>query len=124
MAVALIPLICGSVVGLGVMLWLERPITLVMLSAFPLIFGIGIDDGVHLVHGWKEGGDLAPTVSRVGAGILFTSISTSLSFGVLLGLDHNGFEGLALLVILGVGSCFLASVTLLPVLAQRLLEPS
>ena len=123
-AVALIPLICGSVVGLGVMLWLERPITLVMLSAFPLIFGIGIDDGVHLVHGWKEGGDLAPTVSRVGAGILFTSISTSLSFGVLLGLDHNGFEGLALLVILGVGSCFLASVTLLPVLAQRLLEPS
>ncbi len=122
-AVALVPLLCGSIIGLGALLWLGRPITLVMLSAFPLIFGIGIDDGVHLLHGWREGGDISRSVSQIGAGILFTSLSTALSFGVLLGLDHNGFEGLALLVIIGVGTCFVASMTLLPVLASRFLEP-
>ena len=120
--VALVPLLCGSIIGLGALLWLGRPITLVMLSAFPLIFGIGIDDGVHLLHGWREGGDISRSASQIGAGIMFTSLSTALSFGVLLGLDHNGFEGLALLVIIGVATCFLASMTLLPVLANRFLE--
>ena len=114
---ALVPVICGSFIGLSVVLTLGQPMTLVMLSAFPLIFGIGIDDGVHILHRYLEGSrNLPGAIAHVGQAILFTTLSTAISFAVLLGLNHNGFRGLAILVISGVFACFISSVTVIPVL--------
>jgi len=119
--IALIPLTCASIISMGVVLAWGRPITLVMMSAFPLIFGIGIDDSVHILHRWSEGAtDMASSIGSIGKALFFTSITTGLSFSILLGLNHNGFNGLAILVILGVTTCFLSSVTLLPALASLL----
>ena len=55
-------------------------------------------------------------IAQVGQAILFTTVSTAASFAVLLGLNHNGFRGLAILVIVGVFTCFLSSVTVIPAL--------
>jgi predicted RND superfamily exporter protein len=69
------------------------------------------DDGVHVLHRWREGdGALPEVIGQVGHAILFTTLSTALSFSVLLALNHNGFFGLAVLAMLGVGGCFLASI--------------
>ena len=114
---ALVPVVCGSFAGLGVVMAIGQPMTLVMLSAFPLLFGIGIDDGVHILHRYREGGrDMPAAIAQVGQAILFTTLSTAASFAVLLGLNHNGFRGLAILVIVGVFACFLSSITVIPAL--------
>lgn len=114
---AMLPLISGTALALGVVILLDLPFTLVMLTAFPLIFGIGVDDGVHVLHRWREAdGDLPQVIGQVGHAILFTTLSTALSFSVLLALNHNGFFGLAVLAMLGVGGCFLTSIALLPIL--------
>lgn len=119
--VALVPLVLGSTVALGIILALGMPISILMMSAFPLVFGIGIDDGVHILHRWEEGEqDVAKAIASTGKAILFTSVTTSLGFSILFLLNHRGLAGMAALVLLGVATCFVTSVTVLPVLAQRL----
>ncbi len=117
--VALVPVVLGSFVAIGLIIALSIPISILMLASFPIVFGIGIDDGVHILHRWEEGGeDVSAAIAATGRAILFTSLTTSLGFSVLFLLNHRGLAGLASLVVLGVGTCFVTSVTLLPVLAR------
>ena len=121
-AVALVPLVLGSTVAIGTIIALGIPISILMLSAVPVVFGIGIDDGVHILHRWEEGvrggQDVTRAVAATGKAILFTSVTTGLGFSILFLLNHRGLAGVAMLVLLGVGTCFVTSVTLLPVLAR------
>lgn len=117
--VALVPLVLGTTVAVGLIIAVGIPISVLMIAAFPLVFGIGIDDGVHILHRFDEGGDdPARAVAATGKAILFTSLTTALGFSILFLLNHRGLEGLATLVVVGVGTCFVTSVTVLPVLAR------
>ena len=117
--VALVPLVLGSTVGVGIIIAAGIPISVMMIAAFPLVFGIGIDDGVHILHRFGEGGeDPAAAVAATGKAILFTSITTGLGFSILFLLNHRGLAGMATLVVIGVATCFVTSVTVLPVLAR------
>ncbi len=120
--VALVPLVLGSTIAIGIIIALGLPISILMLAAFPVVFGIGIDDGVHILHRYEEsladGGDVAQAIAATGKAILFTSVTTGIGFSILFALNHAGLAGLATLVLIGVGTCFVTSVTLLPVLAQ------
>ncbi len=118
--VALVPLILGGTAAVGTVIALKVPISVLMLSAFPVVFGIGIDDGVHILHRWEEaeGGDVAPAVAATGKAILFTTVTTGLGFGILFLLNHRGLAGMATLVLIGVGTCFVSSITVLPALAS------
>ncbi|MCP4918907.1 MAG: MMPL family transporter [Proteobacteria bacterium] len=117
--VALVPLLLGTTVAVAIIIALGIPISVLMLAAFPLVFGIGIDDGVHIIHRFGEGGeDPAAAVAATGKAILFTSLTTGLGFSILFLLNHRGLAGLATLVVIGVATCFVTSVTVLPVLAR------
>ncbi len=117
--VALVPLVLGTLVALAMLLAFNMPISVLMMSAAPVVFGIGIDDGVHILHRFDEGDqDIAAAVGATGKAILFTSVTTSLGFSILFLLNHRGLAGLAAMVLLGVGTCFVSSITVLPVLAR------
>lgn len=117
--VALAPLVLGSAVAIGMVLALGMPVSILMMSAFPVVFGIGIDDGVHILHRFDEAGeDVAKAVAATGKAILFTSVTTSLGFSILFLLNHRGLAGMATMVLLGVTTCFVTSITVLPVLAR------
>ena len=116
---AMTPLLGGCALAVAVLLALNIPASVLMLAGFPLLFGIGVDDGVHVLHRWDEGTpDIAESVSSTGRAIFFTSFTTSIGFSILFLINHNGLSSLALLVNLGVMACFLSSVTLLPALAS------
>jgi predicted RND superfamily exporter protein len=117
--VALVPLVLGTLVALALLLAFNMPISVLMMSAAPVVFGIGIDDGVHILHRYDEGDkDIATAVGATGKAILFTSVTTSLGFSILFLLNHRGLAGLAAMVLLGVTTCFVSSITVLPVLAR------
>lgn len=120
----LIPLGFGATWGLGVTCLVAPVISILMLGAFPLIFGIAIDDGVHLIHRFRETGglDVRRAVAATGKAIFFTSLTTALSFGCLLLTNHTGLAGLGLLVSLGVAACFVTSITVLPAILQLVVE--
>jgi predicted RND superfamily exporter protein len=83
--------------------------------ALPLIIGIGIDDGVHIVHRWlSEGkGKLYTVYSGTGKAILLTTLTTMLAFGSLVFSIWRGFGQLGGALFLGSAACFLTTVILL-----------
>lgn len=113
---AMIPLACGALWMVGLMKLTGMQITVMNIMALPLIVGIGIDDGVHIVHRWRhEGrGQVFTTFASTGKAILLTSLTTMLAFGSLVFAIWRGFGQLGGALFLGVGACFLATVIILP----------
>jgi len=113
---AMIPLAFGVFWMVGIMKLSGMMLTVMNVMGFPLILGIGIDDGVHIVHRWKhEGkGKIATVFSSTGKAILLTSLTTMLAFGSLVFSIWRGFGHLGGALFIGVGACFLTTVTFLP----------
>ena len=113
---AMIPLACGVLWMVGLMKLAGMQITLMNIMALPMIVGIGIDDGVHIVHRWKHEGKrkINTVFSSTGKAILLTSLTTMLAFGSLVFSIWRGFGHLGGALFIGVGACFLATVFILP----------
>ena len=113
---AMIPLALGVFWMVGLMRLFGMMLNFMTLMGFPLIIGIGIDDGVHLLHRyWYEGMNKAPIVLKsTGKAILLTSLTTIAGFGSLMLGTFRGFVSLGMLLAIGVAACFLTTVLFLP----------
>ncbi len=109
---AMIPLAFGIFWMVGLMHIVGMQLTVMNVMGLPLIVGIGIDDGVHIVHRWKhEGkGKIGIVFASTGKAILLTSLTTMLAFGSLVFSIWRGFGHLGGALFLGVGACFLTTV--------------
>ena len=109
---AMIPLAFGIFWMVGLMHLVGMQLTVMNVMGLPLIVGIGIDDGVHIVHRWKhEGkGKIGVIFSSTGKAILLTSLTTMLAFGSLVFSIWRGFGHLGGALFLGVGACFLTTI--------------
>lgn len=117
-AFTLLPLMVSLIWMLGTMKLLGISITVLNFVATPLIVGIGIDDGVHIVEKYlhRKGKDLCKIIAACGKAITLTSLTTIFGFSSLFLADYAGFQSLGLCAIIGVFSCWLGSVILLPLL--------
>ena len=92
------------------------------IMALPVILGVAVDDGVHVVHRFlAENGDLERTLGGTGRSIVLTSCTTLAAFGALALGVHRGLASFAMTLTLGVGSALILSVLVLPVLLPTLL---
>jgi len=119
---AMIPLVVGVVWMVGVMEITGLQLTLLNIMAIPMIIGIGIDYGVHIVHRYQIEGRSAhkPVFASTGRAILLTSITTMLGFGSLWFATYRGLGSMGIALFIGVGTCFLATVIVIPVLIGML----
>jgi hopanoid biosynthesis associated RND transporter like protein HpnN len=115
---AMLPLVAGAVWMVGLMNLLGLQLTFINLMGIPMIIGIGIDDGVHILHRYRiEGRENTRTVMRsTGRAVLLTSLTTMAGFGSLMIAKYRGFMSLSSLLVIGVGVCFITSVVFLPAL--------
>jgi hypothetical protein len=111
-----IPLITGGIWMLGIMKTGGAMLTMLNVMAIPMIVGIGIDDGVHVLHRYKfEGLTRTPTVLRsTGKAVLLTSLTTMVGFGSLMTASYRGWVGFGILLVTGVGACFVTTILFLP----------
>jgi predicted RND superfamily exporter protein len=114
-AMAAIPVTVGSLWSLGVWGALDRPLDLLSLMAVPILFGIGIHDGLHSAHGVDERG-IGKSVREAGAALFLTGGTTVLGFGSLVFSSIPGLQNSGILVAIGVSACWLATVLILPAL--------
>jgi len=114
--ITMIPLIIGAVWMVGLLNTIGQQLTLLNVMAIPMIIGIGIDFGVHFMHRYRhEGpGQIRTVVASTGKAIMITSMTTMIGFGTLLLAKYRGMGSMGLLLVLGVGACFLTTVWLLP----------
>lgn len=113
---ALLPLLAGAIWMVGAMKLAGLQFTLLNVLGLPLILGIGIDDGVHILHRYRlEGaGNLKEIFTSTGKAVLLTSLTTMLAFGSLVFATYRGLGSLGSALFIGVGTCFLATIILLP----------
>ena len=119
---ALLPLAMGLAMTLGVMVLAGAPLNPANMMAFPLILGVGIDNGVHILHDWlirrREG---LPGVSHaIGRGVLVKALTSMIGFGMLMISSHRGQVSLGFILTTGVGCCMLAALVVLPAVLSLL----
>lgn len=119
---AIVPLVIAAIWMVGFMVIAGIDLNMANIIALPLILGIGIDDGVHIVHRYlyeKEGSDRMPRVlGTTGRAILLTSLTTIAAFGSFaLGL-YRGLVTMGIILAVGIAFCFVLSAYFLPALIR------
>lgn len=113
--IAMIPLALGVFWMVGLMRLVGMMLSFMTFVGLPLIIGIGIDDGVHIMHRWQhEGtGKILTIFSSTGKAILLTSLTTMLAFGSMIFSIFPAWAWFGESLFLGVGACFLTTVIVL-----------
>ncbi len=119
---ALVPLVVGVIWTVGCMTLLKIDINIANIIAIPLILGIGIDNGVHVIHRYRlEGeGKIGTVLSTVGRSIMLTSLTTIAAFGTFAFGLYRGFATMGIILGIGIAICFVMSAFLLPALFRPL----
>jgi hypothetical protein len=120
--IALTPLTMGVILSLGLMGLFGMPLNPANMIAFPLILGVGVDNGVHVLHDYllrrAEG---RSTISYpIGRGVLVKALTTMIGFGTLMISSERGLASLGLTLTLGVGCCMMTALVFLPAALQGL----
>ncbi len=116
MIFAVIPIVVGACWMVGGMNLAGIKFNIANFMVMPLILGIGIDDGVHILHRYRiEGKRSIPQVLRyTGRAVLLTSFTTMIAFGSMSFGIRRGNASAAQVLVLGVGACLISSVIVLP----------
>ena len=95
-AMAAIPLVGGIVAMLGMMSLLSLQFNYANFIVLPLIVGIGIDDGIHIVHRWRQEPkeNLTQILNQIGRAIVLTSLTTTIGFGSLVSSHYPGLRSI------------------------------
>ena len=111
----MVPLAIGFVQMCGLIGWLDIPLNPANMIVLPLILGIGVDHGVHLVHVWRQhAGRFRLSDSPRPSRCCSPSTTTTASFGALILARHQGLQSLGQVLTLGVTTCLAASLLLFP----------
>ena len=108
--------IFGLLMLFGLMGLLNIPLNPANMIVLPLILGIGIDDGVHVVHDFRRQAGRYRLSSSTATAVLITSLTTMVGFGSLMTAHHQGLQSLGRVLTIGVICCLLSSVVILPAL--------
>lgn len=120
---AVLPLGLGMVWTAGLMWLAGVEFNLANMVAAPLIIGIGVENGIHLVHRCRQrtaegfGSPAAALIAgSTGQAVVLFSLTTMVGFGSLMVAGYYGIFSIGLLLSLAVGSVLVASIVVLPLL--------
>ena len=123
-ALVLAPLTLGSILTCASMVVIDMSFNFANVLVLPLLFGIGVDSGIHLVHRARHdadqqtegaaGGSLVES-STAGA-VFYSAMTTTLSFGTLALSGHEGMRTLGVMLTIGMFWTVIANLVVLPAL--------
>jgi hopanoid biosynthesis associated RND transporter like protein HpnN len=117
---ALLPLGLGMVQMFGLMAVLNVPLNPANMIVLPLILGIGIDAGVHIVHDYcSQTGRYRVNASTASA-VVINTVTNMAGFGSLMIASHRGLQGLGRVLTLGLVCCLFTSLVMLPAILTLL----
>ena len=111
---AAMPLGLGVLQMFGLLGLLDIPLNPANLIALPLILGIGVDYGVHIVHDYRESRGPYRMSPGTAVAVLVDALTTLVGFGSLMLATHQGLQSLGRVLTLGVTCCLFTSLIMLP----------
>ncbi len=117
---ALLPLGLGILQMFGLMGLLDIPLNPANMIVMPLILGVGIDAGVHVVHDFcSQRGRYRINASTASA-VVINTVTNMAGFGSLMIASHRGLQSLGRVLTLGLACCLFTSLVMLPALLTLL----
>lgn len=108
----LVPPAVGGVLTLAAMSAAGVAVNYANIIAFPLLLGVAVAMNVYFVLGWRGG--LAVLPSATARAVVFSALTTGVSFGALALSPHRGTASLGLVLMMGLALMVLAAMVLLP----------
>jgi predicted exporter len=114
-ALCLAPALCGLSAAVLVVWMLNLQLTLLTVIAGPVLLGIGIDDGIHMVDRLTRRQPLLTILREAGTAMSLTTLTTVGALAALALATFPGIRELGLVLGSGLLVCLLASFLLVPV---------
>lgn len=117
--IAILPLILTMIFTVGTMHLIDLKFNILNFLSILLIIGIGIDDGVHILHHHKSGvRDTNYLFASVGRAILLTTLTTVCGFGSLIFSSYRGIASLGAALSIGVLYAFIMTIVVIPLVLK------
>jgi len=114
----LAPLLMIAAGTVGTMAALGMPLNLLNVLVVPLLLGVGVDSGIHLVHRAEH-----PVLARedllgttTARAVFFSALTTAMSFGTLGFSSHRGISDLGVALTIGMFLVVICNLIVLPAL--------
>lgn len=99
---------------------LNNPFNFANIIVLPLLLGMGVDSGIHMMHRLQHHPDQVTGLLRSSSarGVFFSSLTTFCSFTSLAFNEHAGTASMGLLLAVGITLTILCSLLVLPALSH------
>ena len=113
---ALLPVSLGTFWMLGFMGWFNIPFNPANIMTLPLVIGVGVTSGIHILNRFAEEQTPGIFAKSTGKAVLISALTTMVGFGSLIIGKHQGIASLGYVMTVGTGTCMVAALTFLPAL--------
>jgi hypothetical protein len=120
---ALVPVAVGSLWLGGLMGWLGVPFNPANIMTLPLVIGIGVTNGIHILNRFAEEQTPSILARSTGKAVLVSGLTAMAGFGSLMLAQHRGIYSLGCVMTTGLATCMVAGLTFLPALLNLLTRP-
>jgi hypothetical protein len=117
---ALIPVGIGGLWMTGLMGKLSIPFNPANIMTLPLLVGIGVTNGIHILNRYAEENNPSILARSTGKAVLVSGLTTIAGFGSLIIAKHRGIASLGMIMAVGVATCMFVGLTFLPALLNLL----
>ncbi len=113
----LIPLALAALFTLAAGVVFDEPMNMANVIVLPLIFGLGVDNGIHVVDRFHGAGDVEHLLaSSTPRAVVLSTLTTIGTFAALMLSPHDGTASIGMLLTLAVALLLVCTVFVLPVL--------
>ena len=111
---ALLPVAIGSAWMGGLMGVFRIPFNPANIMTLPLVIGIGVTNGIHILNRFAEEGNPSILSKSTGKAVFVSGLTTIAGFGSLILAQHQGIRSLGEVMSAGVALCMVAALAFLP----------
>jgi hopanoid biosynthesis associated RND transporter like protein HpnN len=117
---ALLPVGIGTLWLVGLMGWLKIPFNPANIMTLPLVLGIGVTNGIHILNRFAEERTPGILSRSTGKAVLVSGLTAIAGFGSLMLAKHRGIHSLGCVMATGIATCMIAALAFLPALLNLL----
>ncbi|MFQ5749698.1 MAG: MMPL family transporter, partial [Planctomycetota bacterium] len=119
----LVPLVLAGIFTGAATVLFGVPFNFANVIALPLLLGIGVDNGIHMVHRARQGREIEINPLHTSRGVVYSALTTASSFGNLALSPHRGTASMGLLLTIGIALNLFCTLVVLPGLLHRVRPP-
>ena len=117
---SLLPVGIGTLWLVGLMGWLKIPFNPANIMTLPLVIGIGVTNGIHILNRFAEERTPGILSRSTGKAVLVSGLTAIAGFGSLMLAKHQGIYSLGCVMASGIATCMIAGLAFLPALLNLL----